>query len=100
MSEKDNFASGFLIGSIIGGVVGGVVGTLLASKNNISEDENDDSLLKSSNKSSGNYHKSLEDTRLGLEEKINLLNHAIDDVRVTLLKNVNNQEKEKEKVKD
>jgi gas vesicle protein len=95
MSEKDNFAGGFLLGTLVGGVVGGVIGAFLASNNSSSSEENEsNSFLKSTPKSSLNYPEKSEDSRLGLEEKINLLNNAIDDVRLTLLKNVHNQEKE------
>jgi hypothetical protein len=95
MSDKNNFTSGFLLGTLVGGVLGGVIGTVLATKNNISaEDNEDNSFFKSSSKSSLDNPEIKEDIHLGLEEKINLLNHAIDDVRVTLLKNVNSQEKE------
>lgn len=95
MSEKDNFAGGFLLGTLVGGVLGGVIGTVLATRNNNSGGETDsNSFLKSSKKSSLTYQEGIEDTRLGLEEKINQLNHAIDDVRVTLLKNVSNHEKD------
>jgi gas vesicle protein len=94
MSEKDNFAGGFLLGTLVGGILGGIIGTVLAGKNNSSSEGNEsDSFLKSPSKSSFNYPESIEATRLSLEEKINQLNHAIDDVRVTLLKNVNDHEK-------
>lgn len=95
MSEQNNFTNGFLIGTIVGGVVGGLVGTLLATKNdNITEQNEDDSRLDSPRKSSLNHEDNIYDTRLSLEEKINQLNHAIDDVRVTLLKNTDSHEKE------
>lgn len=87
MSEKDNFSGGFLLGTLVGGIVGGVIGTLLANQNkNISQENESDSSVN-------NFEKN-EDSRLKLEDKINQLNHAIDDVRVTLLKNVGNHEKE------
>ena len=95
MSEQNSFANGFLIGTIVGGVLGGVIGTLLTTKNNnIPEPNEDESLLNSQKKSSLNYNESIHDTRLSLEEKINQLNHAIDDVRVTLLKNTDHHDKE------
>jgi hypothetical protein len=98
MSERDNFAGGFLFGTLVGSVVGGIVGAVLAMRtNNPSPQQESDSLLKYPAKSPLNSQDSIEDARLSLEEKINQLNHAIDDVRVTLLKNVNDPENEVEK---
>lgn len=95
MSEQNNFAGGFLVGTIVGGVLGGIIGTVLATRNNNSSTvEESDSLLNFSKKTSLNYEENLHDTRLSLEEKINQLNHAIDDVRVTLLKNVEHHDSE------
>ncbi len=34
MSQRDNFAGGFLLGTIVGSVVGGVLGTVLANRSN------------------------------------------------------------------
>ena len=97
MSERDNFTGGFLVGTLVGSVVGGVIGAVLATRNNnpLSQEERD-SLLKSPSESSLNTEDSIEDARLSLEEKINQLNHAIDDVRLTLLKNVNDPENDLE----
>ena len=87
MSNKDNFGSGFVLGSIIGGLVGGVIGTLIANKNKtFSSDENNISGMKNISSSIDNKEDILE-TRINLEDKINQLNHAIDEVRFTLLKN-------------
>lgn len=87
MSEKDNFGSGFLLGTIIGGVVGGIIGTVIANKNNDNKSNYEDELpTKSRRYSTIDDEEEIENGRLSLEEKINQLNHAIDDVRVTLLK--------------
>jgi Na+/glutamate symporter len=85
MSEKDNFTGGFLAGAIVGGVVGGLLGSLLASrqkKNTL--DDDDDILLESSEEISLRPHKNMEVARRSLEEQINQLNLAIDDVRQQL----------------
>ncbi|MBL1210389.1 hypothetical protein [Geminocystis sp. GBBB08] len=88
MSEKDNFGGGFLLGSIIGGIVGGIIGTVIANKNNENKSNYDNQLpRKTRGYSIIDDGEEIEDRRLSLEEKINQLNNAIDDIRVTLLKN-------------
>ncbi len=92
MSEKDNFGTGFLLGTIVGGLVGGVaggiIGTVIANKSkenpNTNEDESADYSVFKSDDQRENAH-------LSLEDKINQLNHAIDDVRITLSKNTETQ---------
>jgi gas vesicle protein len=97
MSEKDNFVGGFLLGTLVGGVVGGVLGTLIASRNNNNQDqETRDSLFKLRKQPDLDSEESIEEARLNLESKINQLNSAIDDVRLTLLHNANTKEKELE----
>ncbi|BAQ60268.1 hypothetical protein GM3708_674 [Geminocystis sp. NIES-3708] len=91
MSEKDNFGGGFLLGTIVGGVVGGIIGTVIANKNNDNKTISDNEpSIKSRRYSMIDDEEEIENERLSLEEKINQLNHAIDDVRVTLLKNTEN----------
>ncbi|AFZ55440.1 hypothetical protein WEU38_17660 [Cyanobacterium aponinum AL20118] len=92
MSNKDNFGSGFIIGTIVGGLVGGVVGSLVASKSQQSKDS-DNSNQKKTSYSSLEDEFAMENARLSLEEKINQLNHAIDEVKFGLM---SKQEKEKE----
>jgi gas vesicle protein len=88
MSEKDNFGGGFLLGTIVGGIVGGIIGTVIANKNNDNKsNSNHESPIKTRRYSMIDDEEEMENGRLSLEEKINQLNHAIDDVRVTLLKN-------------
>jgi len=84
MSEKDNFGSGFLLGTIVGGVVGGVIGAIASKKVN---EMGDNSKSKSEKNIYIDSEEDIENSRLSLEEKINQLNHAIDDVRVTLTRN-------------
>lgn len=88
MSEKDNFGTGFLLGTIIGGVVGGIIGTVITNKNNANKDNNwrKESEFNTSKYSSFDDDE-IDNSRETLEAKINQLNHAIDQVRVTLLKN-------------
>jgi gas vesicle protein len=88
MSDKDNFGTGFILGTVIGGVVGGVIGTIIANQtkdktNKIERESN----FKINGHSSFDNKDEIENARLSLEDKINQLNHAIDDVRVTLMKN-------------
>lgn len=88
MSEKDNFGGGFILGTIIGGVVGGIIGTVIANKNNENKSNSENnSPIKSRRYSMIDDEEEIENERLSLEEKINQLNNAIDDVRVSLLKN-------------
>jgi gas vesicle protein len=88
MSEKDNFGGGFILGTIIGGVVGGIIGTVIANKNNENKSNSENnSTIKSPRYSMIDDEEEIENERLSLEEKINQLNNAIDDVRVSLLKN-------------
>lgn len=87
MSEKDNFGGGFLLGTIIGGVVGGVIGTVIANKNNKKSNNWEDELNVKNPEYSNFDHEKIEDSRMSLEEKINQLNHAIDEVKISLTKN-------------
>ncbi|MBF2056556.1 MAG: hypothetical protein IGQ45_04855 [Cyanobacterium sp. T60_A2020_053] len=84
MSEKNSFGNGFLFGTVIGGLIGGVIGVIVTKKTTeLNEDREE-------KKQANNYtvnNNNIENSRLSLEEKINQLNHAIDDVRVTLQKN-------------
>ena len=95
MSNQDNFGSGFILGTIFGGVVGGVIGTLIAnkSKENL-EEKNNASGMKNIQYTVRNAEDIIE-TKSNLEDKINQLNHAIDEVRFTLLKNTEAEVEEK-----
>lgn len=85
MSEKDNFTGGFLAGAIVGGVVGGLLGSYLANRTKKSTfDEDDEILLESNEDISLRPHKNMEVARRSLEDQINQLNLAIDDVRQQL----------------
>lgn len=82
--NNNNFGIGFLVGTIVGGVVGGIIGTVIANKG---KDSMNNNLEGQPNYSAFDSEEEIENARLSLEEKINQLNHAIDDVRVTLSKN-------------
>ena len=85
MSGKDDFTGGFLAGAIFGGIVGGFLGTLLASRQNKNTfDDDDDILLESNEDISLTPKKNIEVARRSLEDQINQLNLAIDDVRQQL----------------
>jgi len=79
MSERDGFSSGFLLGTFFGGVIGGVIGAITASrrqgKTGNPGEENSPELENG---------ESIESARRSLEEQINQLNLAIDDVRQQL----------------
>ncbi len=78
MSQRDNFAGGFLLGTIVGSVVGGVLGTVLANRSNRSLDTSaTDAVIAEGSDSEEN----IESARRRLEDKIAQLNLVIDDVR-------------------
>ncbi|KGF72596.1 hypothetical protein DO97_07380 [Neosynechococcus sphagnicola sy1] len=95
MSERDNFAGGFLVGTIVGGAIGGVLGVLLASRY-VGGSPPVSELRSSSNLPDGRSEKGkkrslatasqpeIEVARRGLEDKIAQLNDAIDEVRQQL----------------
>ncbi|HEY9906703.1 MAG TPA: hypothetical protein V6D18_03725 [Thermosynechococcaceae cyanobacterium] len=94
MSQRDNFAGGFLLGSIVGGVVGGVLGAVLtkqlsetAAEELLSAEAPDPKLKARARKRSlqaTNGSSDIEAARHSLEDKIAQLNDAIDDVRQQL----------------
>jgi gas vesicle protein len=84
MSERNNFAGGFILGSIVGGVIGGVLGTVLASRSEHRATRRDKSLLQSDTPNKLDAEESIEIARRSLEDKIAQLNTAIDDVRQQL----------------
>jgi len=83
MSNKDNFGSGFILGTIVGGVVGGIVGSLISSKNQ--QNKESGNTTKTPSYSSIEDDFAMENARLSLEEKINQLNYAIDEVKLGLV---------------
>lgn len=93
MSQKDNFAGGFLLGTIVGGIVGGVIGSLLTARQ-LSDAESSEEALLNANPAepksvkarprslkSANGQSGMETARRSLEDKIAQLNEAIDEVR-------------------
>ncbi len=95
MSQRDNFAGGFVLGAIFGGVVGGVFGALLASGRLDELVGSDEARLNAESEDaksgkpkkrlkSANGQVDIEAARRGLEDKIAQLNDAIDDVRQKL----------------
>lgn len=83
MSNKDNFGSGFIIGTLVGGVVGGIVGSLITSKNQQNKESSNSNKTPSYSTIEEDF--AMENARLTLEEKINQLNHAIDEVKLGLI---------------
>ncbi|MDX2099741.1 MAG: hypothetical protein SFW36_18335 [Leptolyngbyaceae cyanobacterium bins.59] len=89
MSNRDNFAGGFLLGTILGGIVGGVIGAVVATAAREEEPAlPEDSKEKGKKRLLQADVKSIDAARRGLEDKIAQLNVAIDDVR-RQLKSVN-----------
>jgi gas vesicle protein len=84
MSQRNNFAGGFLLGTLIGATVGGIVGVLLANRQNKTVLEEGEQSLSFSDANTGNLfdtEANIELARRRLEDKIAQLNVAIDDVR-------------------
>lgn len=93
MSDKNNFGTGFILGTIVGGILGGVIGSIVASR---SQSANPNGGKKGGKQE---YFNSLdesqgENTRITLEEKINQLNRAIDEIKLDLLANSQKQREE------
>ena len=91
MSQRNNFAGGFLLGTLIGGTVGGILGVLLANRQNKTVRGEEEASLSLSDVNTGNLfdtEANIELARRRLEDKIAQLNVAIDDVRHQL-SNVN-----------
>jgi Na+/glutamate symporter len=85
MSQQDGFTGGFLTGTIVGGIVGGIIGAVVASRLDNNDEDNQSSLLLSSDKRQKlSSEESIENARHRLEDKISQLNNAIDDVRQQL----------------
>ncbi len=89
MSNRDNFAGGFLLGTILGGIVGGAIGAIVGAKlaeeskppENGTRPEPRPRKLK---KRQFAEQAGMETARRSLENKIAQLNEAIDDVRQQL----------------
>ncbi len=90
MSEKGSFTGGFFVGAIVGGIVGGVLGSLLASRPKTNTLDDDDILLESREDTPLKSNKNSKGVSRTLEEQINQLNLAIDDVRQHLKTGNNN----------
>ncbi|MCT7971966.1 hypothetical protein [Laspinema olomoucense] len=89
MSNRDNFAGGFLLGTILGGIVGGAIGAIVGAK--LAEDnkppENGnrpEPRPRKLKKRQFAEQAGMETARRSLENKIAQLNDAIDDVRQQL----------------
>jgi citrate lyase gamma subunit len=98
-NQGDRFSSGFLAGTIFGGIIGGFVGTWLATKLNEQETEELAGLegrpasvakeqLKRIRQRVFNVSDdvTIEEARVGLDDKIAQLNDAIDQARQQLSK--------------
>lgn len=90
MSNRDNFASGFIAGAFVGGAVGAILGVVLtrrASDAALEESSTNANLPESKatkRKKRELPTDSIETARRSLEDKIAQLNEAIDDVRMQL----------------
>jgi hypothetical protein len=90
MSNRDNFAGGFLLGTILGGIVGGAIGAIVGAKlaeDNHKPPENGtrpEPRPRKLKKRQFAEQAGMETARRSLESKIAQLNEAIDDVRQQL----------------
>ncbi|NJM76474.1 MAG: hypothetical protein HC852_12635 [Acaryochloridaceae cyanobacterium RU_4_10] len=97
-NQGDRFSSGFLAGTVFGGIVGGLVGTWLATKLNETEGDEASTLEEGANLAKEQFKRlkqrvlnvadevTVEEARLGLDDKIAQLNDAIDQARQQLSK--------------
>ncbi|MGB3491830.1 MAG: hypothetical protein WBA57_03815 [Elainellaceae cyanobacterium] len=82
MSQQDNFFGGFVVGTLFGGIVGGVAGAFVMSRINSGETREGAEGEAEKKKSPDLMNDSdIELARRSLEDKIALLNEAIDDVQ-------------------
>ncbi|MFM7579952.1 MAG: hypothetical protein ACKN9E_14460 [Microcystaceae cyanobacterium] len=81
MSQRDNFAGGFLLGTLIGGTVGGIIGVLLANRQTAVSTAPRPNQTPDDPLPHLDSEVNIELARRRLEEKIAQLNGAIDDVR-------------------
>ncbi|AFY83172.1 hypothetical protein [Oscillatoria acuminata] len=89
MSNRDNFAGGFLLGTILGGIVGGAIGAIVGAKlaedNKVPENgTRPEPRPRKLKKRQFAEQAGMETARRSLENKIAQLNEAIDDVRQQL----------------
>lgn len=84
MSQREGFTGGFFVGAIVGGIVGGILGTVVASRSNTNNREQQESFLEAGQGIRLDTEEDMEMARRRLEDKIAQLNHAIDDVRQQL----------------
>ncbi len=80
MSQRDNFAGGFILGSIVGGLVGGVLGVVLTNRARSAPALEADE-LEGEGTNLLDTEANIELARRRLEDKIAQLNGAIDEVR-------------------
>jgi hypothetical protein len=97
-NQGDRFSSGFLAGTVFGGIVGGFVGTWLATKLNETEGDEASAIEEGTNLAKEQFKRlkqrvlnvsdevTVEEARLGLDDKIAQLNDAIDRARQQLSK--------------
>jgi hypothetical protein len=98
-NQGDRFSGGFLAGTVFGGIVGGLVGTWLATKLNETEGDEASAIEGGAANLAKEQFKRLkqrvlnvsdevtvEEARLGLDDKIAQLNDAIDQARQQLSK--------------
>ena len=89
MSNKDNFASGFILGTVLGGLVGGVLGSLLGSRLYAESPDEENANLpeskpKRNKRASIAGDEGMEIARRSLEDKMAQMNESIDDLRYQL----------------
>ncbi|HIK09236.1 MAG TPA: hypothetical protein IGS52_03040 [Oscillatoriaceae cyanobacterium M33_DOE_052] len=87
MSNKDNFAPGFLAGAIVGGLLGGALGVFLSSRLAPETEETDSDSppeIKAAKKKKRLGKETGEMARRSLEDKIAQMNEALDELRYQL----------------
>jgi hypothetical protein len=83
MSQSDRFGSGFVLGAVLGGVLGGILGASLAQRpTSVARQTRRNGQVRSRfSKTDGSVEAQLEHARQSVEDKIALINQAIESLR-------------------
>lgn len=84
MSQSDRFGSGFVLGALVGGVLGGVLGASLVQRAGTrlrKTQLNGQGRRPRLQETDGSVEGRLEEARQSMEDKIALINQAIENLR-------------------
>lgn len=83
MSQSDRFGSGFVLGALVGGVFGGILGAILVQRpmSLARPTRHNTPGRPSPQNNDGSVEAQLEQARQSVEDKIALINQAIESLR-------------------